>query len=64
MRFLSPARRNQPCPGGGARREGDEAEGVITEASLAGLEDRIRDQLRARRTVYEDSKTTLLKMFK
>ncbi len=35
-----------------------------TEAGLAMLEDQIRDALRARRSVYEDSKTMLLKMFK
>ncbi|GFR42918.1 hypothetical protein Agub_g3918, partial [Astrephomene gubernaculifera] len=36
----------------------------LTEAGLAGLEDQIRDALRARRTVYEDSKSLLLRMFK
>ncbi len=36
----------------------------LTDAGLAMLEDQIRDSLRARRSVYEDSKTLLLKMFK
>ncbi|KAG2422675.1 hypothetical protein HXX76_015839 [Chlamydomonas incerta] len=36
----------------------------LTDAGLAMLEDLIRDSLRARRSVYEDSKTLLLKMFK
>jgi microtubule-associated protein-like 6 len=31
---------------------------------MAMLEDQIRDALRGRRTVYEDSKSVLLKMFK
>ncbi|GIL71076.1 hypothetical protein Vretimale_17844 [Volvox reticuliferus] len=36
----------------------------LSDASMAMLEDQIRDALRARRTVYEDSKSVLLKMFK
>ncbi|GLC69071.1 hypothetical protein PLESTF_000783800 [Pleodorina starrii] len=36
----------------------------LSDASMAMLEDQIRDALRNRRTVYEDSKSLLLKMFK
>lgn len=41
-----------------------QAQDLLTDGSLAQLEDAIRDALRARRSVYEDSKTTLLKLFK
>eukprot|EP00879_Flechtneria_rotunda_P027973 GHRR01030042.1.p1 GENE.GHRR01030042.1~~GHRR01030042.1.p1 ORF type:complete len:406 (+),score=141.79 GHRR01030042.1:199-1416(+) len=45
--------------GGGAAAASD-----LSEARLATLEDAIRDALRTRRSVYEDSKTLLLRLFK
>jgi microtubule-associated protein-like 6 len=48
-----------PAAGGGAAAASD-----LTEARLATLDDAIRDALRARRSVCEDSKALLLRLFK
>lgn len=37
---------------------------LVSDGSLALLEDAMRDALRDRRSVYEDSKAMLLRMFK
>jgi hypothetical protein len=48
-----------PAAGGGAAAASD-----LTEGRLAALDDAIRDALRTRRSVVEDSKALLLRLFK
>lgn len=43
---------------------GGAAVAELTEARLAALDDNIRDALRSRRTIYEDSKALLVKLFR
>jgi len=51
-------------PSGPAAGTGGAAATELTEARLAALEDNIRDALRSRRSIYEDSKALLVKLFK
>lgn len=61
LTHVSAAGRRTSSPAAGAASA---AAADLSEARLAGLDDAIRDALRSKRSVYEDSKALLLRLFK